>query len=73
MDDIVKSKYSEFKENMYYKIINDRYSRNLPIWYTNNEGLDTLEDKIGFAAADQLFGMSKDYLYQVKGLSFRTN
>ncbi|ADY20338.1 ATP-binding protein [Bacillus paranthracis] len=72
-DDLAKSRHSEFKEDMYYKIINDRYSRNLPIWYTSNEDLDTLEDKIGFAAADRLFGMSKDYLYQVKGLSFRTD
>ncbi|MGI2773743.1 ATP-binding protein [Bacillus cytotoxicus] len=71
-DDIAKSKYSEFKEDMYYKIINERYLHNLPIWYTSNEDLDTLEDKIGFAAADRLFGMSKDYLYQVKGASYRT-
>nr|WP_090994816.1 ATP-binding protein [Bacillus sp. 491mf] len=71
-DDIAKSKYSEFKEDMYYKIINERYLRNLPIWYTSNEDLDTLEDKVGFAAADRLFGMSKDYLYQVKGASYRT-
>ncbi|WP_242248916.1 DNA replication protein [Bacillus cereus group sp. BfR-BA-01523] len=71
-DDIAKSKYSEFKEDMYYKIINERYLRNLPIWYTSNEDLDTLEDKIGFAAADRLYGMSKKYLYQVKGVSYRT-
>lgn len=71
-DDLAKSKYSEFKEDMYYKIINERYLRNLPIWYTSNEDLDTLEDKIGFAASDRLFGMSKEYLYLVKGKSFRT-
>ncbi|MGN4798271.1 DNA replication protein [Bacillus cereus group sp. MYBK234-2] len=72
-DDLGKSRHSEAKEDVYYQIFNGRYLKNLPVWYTSNEDQDTLEEKIGYAAADRLFGMSKDYLYHVKGASFRTN
>lgn len=53
-DNLAKSKNSEFKEDMYYKVIIDRYSRNLPIWYSSNEDLDTLEDTIGFSVVNRL-------------------
>lgn len=71
-DDLGKSRHSEAKEDIYFEIFNTRYLKGLPIWYTSNEDQDTLEEKIGYAAADRLFGMSKDYLCKVKGVSYRT-
>lgn len=71
-DDLGKSKHTETREAAYYRIINARYEARKPIIFTTNEDADTLEDKIGFAAADRLFGMAKNYLYAVEGESFRT-
>jgi DNA replication protein DnaC len=72
-DDIGKSKYSEAKESLYYNIINDRYRNHKPILFSSNEDDETLADKIGFAAASRLFGMSKEHLYEVEGTDYRTN
>lgn len=70
-DDLGKSKHTDAREEMYYEIINERYKRKAPIIFSSNEDEYTLPEKIGFAAADRLIGMSKDYLVEVEGESFR--
>lgn len=72
-DDLGKAKHTETREGYYYRIINERYKAQKPIIFSSNEDVDTLEDKIGFAASDRLFGMTKNYMYEVEGDSYRTN
>lgn len=72
-DDLGKSKHTEARERLYYRIINDRYKLRKPIIFSSNEDADGIEDHIGFAAADRLFGMSRDHLYELEGDSYRTN
>jgi DNA replication protein DnaC len=71
-DELGKLKHTETREGLYYRIINERYKMQKPIIFNSNEDADTLEDKIGFAAADRLFGMAKNHLYAVEGESYRT-
>ncbi len=71
-DELGKAKHTETREALYYRIINERYKMKKPIIFNSNEDADTLEDKIGFAAADRLFGMAKNHLYAIEGESYRT-
>jgi DNA replication protein DnaC len=70
-DDIGKAKTTEFRLNMYYQIINERYKNQKPILYSSNEDMDTLTEKIGDAAASRLFGMSKGRIFAVEGPDYR--
>ncbi|GAA0415291.1 hypothetical protein GCM10008934_02790 [Virgibacillus salarius] len=70
-DDLGKSKHSESKEGLYYKIINERYLHKKPIIFSSNEDTGTLADKIGYAASSRLLGMCGDYLYKVEGKDYR--
>jgi DNA replication protein DnaC len=71
-DDIGKAKVSEFRLNMYYQVINERYRNQRPIIFSSNEDKETLAEKIGDAAASRLFGMSMNHLYEVEGVDYRT-
>jgi DNA replication protein DnaC len=66
-DDIGKAKSSPFRTDMYYQIVNERYRNRRPILFSSNEDTETLAEKIGDAAASRLFGMARDYLYEVEG------
>nr|QRZ17587.1 ATP-binding protein [Virgibacillus sp. AGTR] len=70
-DDLGKSKHSESKEGLYYKIINERYLHKKPIIFSSNEDTGTLADKIGYAASSRLLGMCGDHLYKVEGKDYR--
>lgn len=70
-DDLGKAKWSESKEGLYYKIINERYLQQKPIIFSSNEDEGTLSEKIGYAAASRLFGMCGDRLYEVEGNDYR--
>lgn len=70
-DDIGKSKYSETKEELYYRIINERYKARKPIIFSSNEDELTLSERIGDAAFSRLYGMSKNYFLKLKGPDFR--
>lgn len=70
-DDLGKAKWSESKEGLYYKIINERYLQQKPIIFSSNEDQGTLSEKIGYAAASRLFGMCGDRLYEVEGNDYR--
>lgn len=70
-DDLGKAKWSESKEGLYYKIINERYLRQNPIIFSSNEDEGTLSEKIGYAAASRLFGMCGERLYEVEGKDYR--
>ncbi|UYX52373.1 DnaA/Hda family protein [Bacillus thuringiensis] len=70
-DDLGKSKHAESREELYYEIINERYKRKAPIIFSSNEDECILPEIIGFAAADSLLGMAKDYLIEVEGESYR--
>jgi DNA replication protein DnaC len=71
-DDIGKAKTSDFRLNMYYQVINERYRNQWPIIFSSNEDKETLAEKIGDAAASRLFGMSMNHLYEVEGIDYRT-
>lgn len=70
-DDLGKAKWSETKEGLYYRIINERYTNNRPIIFSSNEDEGTLSEKIGYAASSRLFGMCGDRLYAVEGQDYR--
>jgi len=73
-DDLGKSKWSETKESLYYQIINERYRNKRPILFSSNEDQGTLSEKIGYAAASRLFGMTGNtykFLYEVEGADYR--
>ncbi|MGG3950677.1 ATP-binding protein [Geobacillus thermodenitrificans] len=70
-DDIGKAKWSEAKEALYYKIINERYRKQKPIVFNSNEDRGTLSEKIGYAAASRLLGQCGSYLLEVEGEDFR--
>jgi DNA replication protein DnaC len=70
-DDIGKAKVSEFRRDMYYQIINERYRARKPILFSSNEDMETLTERIGDAAASRLFGMAKGRLYVVEGPDYR--
>lgn len=70
-DDIGKSRYSEAKESVYYRIINERSRARRPILFSSNEDEITLSDHINGAAFSRLHGMAKDYFLKVKGDDFR--
>lgn len=70
-DDLGKTKWSETKEGLYYRIINERYINKRPIIFSSNEDEGTLSDKIGYSASSRLFGMCGDRLYAVEGKDYR--
>lgn len=71
-DDIGKSKPSEAKEGMYYKIINERYRANRPIVFSSNEDRGTLAERIGYAAASRLLGnCAENHLVECVGEDWR--
>ncbi|WP_242520479.1 DnaA ATPase domain-containing protein [Halobacillus kuroshimensis] len=71
-DDLGKAKWSETKEGLYYQIINERWRHKRPIIFSSNEDQGTLSDKIGYAAASRLFGMTgEENLYEVEGPDYR--
>lgn len=70
-DDIGKAKVSDFRRDMYYQVINERYRARRPILFSSNEDMETLTEKIGDAAASRLFGMAKGRLYVVEGPDYR--
>lgn len=70
-DDLGKVKWSESKEGLYYRIINERYINKRPILFSSNEDEGTLSEKIGYAAASRLFGMCGERLYAVEGNDYR--
>lgn len=70
-DDLGKAKWSESKEGLYYKIINERYMHQKPIIFSSNEDEGTLSEKVGYAAASRLFGMCGERLYAVEGKDYR--
>jgi DNA replication protein DnaC len=70
-DDIGKSKYTEAKEELYYRIINERYRQRKPILFSSNEDELTLSERVGEAAFSRLYSMAKDYFVKVKGPDYR--
>jgi DNA replication protein DnaC len=70
-DDIGKAKPSEFRLDMYYQIINERYKAQRPIMFSTNEDAETLPERIGDAAASRLFGMARGRIYAVEGQDYR--
>ena len=70
-DDIGKAKPSEFRLDMYYQIINERYKAKRPIIFSSNEDSETLAERIGDAAASRLLGMARGNTYAIEGQDFR--
>mgnify|MGYP001192846515 FL=1 len=70
-DDIGKAKTTDFRLDMYYRIINERYKARRPIVFSSNEDAETLAERIGDAAASRLFGMSRGRVIAVEGPDYR--
>lgn len=70
-DDIGKAKPSDYRLDMYYQIINERYKAKRPILFSSNEDQETLTERIGDAAASRLLGMARGRVFQVEGRDYR--
>lgn len=70
-DDIGKANPTEAKRSAYFRIINERSRKRLPIIYSSNEDMETLSFRIGDAATSRLFGMSEGRIYPVEGPDYR--
>lgn len=70
-DDIGKAKPSEFRHDMYYQVINERYKTRRPIIFSSNEDSETLSERIGDASASRLLGMARGRVYAVEGPDHR--
>ncbi|AZN43971.1 ATP-binding protein [Paenibacillus albus] len=70
-DDIGKAKPSDYRLDMYYQIINERYKAKRPIIFSSNEDSETLSERIGDAAASRLLGMARGNTFTVEGKDFR--
>jgi len=70
-DDIGKAKPSEYRLEMYYQIINERYKARRPIIFSSNEDSETLTERIGDAAASRLLGMARGRCFAVEGTDYR--
>lgn len=70
-DDLGKAKTTDFRLDMYYKIINERCKARRPIVFSSNEDAETLAERIGDAAASRLFGMSRRRVIAVEGPDYR--
>ncbi|QHT63892.1 ATP-binding protein [Paenibacillus lycopersici] len=70
-DDIGKAKPSEYRLDMYYQVINERYKAKRPIVFSSNEDSETLTERIGDAAASRLLGMARGNTFAVEGKDFR--
>lgn len=69
-DDLAKSKHSETKEKLYFRIFDERFEKRKPIIFTSNEDDVTISDRIG-AAASRLLGMCSERKYAVSGPDLR--
>jgi DNA replication protein DnaC len=69
-DDLAKSKHSEAKEKIYFRIFDERFERRKPIIFTSNEDDVTLADRIG-AAASRILGMCGKRRYAISGPDIR--
>lgn len=70
-DDLGKAKTTEWVINQYYRVINYRYRKRLPICFSTNEDMDSLADKIGDATASRLFAICRGRLITCEGPDYR--
>jgi len=74
IDDVGKVQHRDpaFTQEMYYRIIDDRYTQDRPVIITTNLSLDDLETHIGGACADRLREMcGLKGMMTMKGTSYR--
>jgi len=76
IDDVgkVRPKDLTFLQGVYFNIIDDRYTNEMPIMLTTNLDLPALEEHIGGACADRLREMcGKENFIKMTGKSWRQN
>lgn len=73
IDDVgkVRPRDYSFLQGVYFRIIDSRYTNELPIILTTNLGYAELENHIGGASADRLREMAGDNFVLMKGVSYR--
>ena len=64
-DDLAKEKMTEWVREQYYRIINHRYTKQLPVIITTNCSMDELGEKLGDATASRLTAMCE--VIEIKG------
>jgi len=57
IDDFCAEKYSEFLEECFYRIMNDRWESTAPMMITSNFSLKEISDRIGDRIASRIAGM----------------
>ena len=74
LDDVGKEKPSDFTRELYWYVINERVTSNLPIVMTCRlplEGSNSLVELMGVDTVDRLYGMTHGHIEILEGTSYR--
>lgn len=71
LDELGRSKPTENKQGLLYRLINTCYLEKKPILFASNECMESLEDRIGTAALDRLCEMAGERIIKLVGPSYR--
>jgi DNA replication protein DnaC len=74
LDDVGKEKPSDFTRELYWYVINERVTSNLPIVMTCRlplEGSNSLVELMGVDTVDRLYGMTHGHIEILEGISYR--
>jgi DNA replication protein DnaC len=74
IDDVLKCVPSnpEFYARLMFRLIDERYSRNMSLIFVANQSLYNLAKYLSVPATDRLYQITKGYQYEFKGQSYRS-
>jgi len=71
IDDLGQEYATDWTRQVFYDLIDYRYSRDLPTIFTTNKAREQLEHSLGGATVDRIYDMNKTNLIEVRGESVR--
>ena len=71
IDDLGQEYATDWTRQVFYDLIDYRYSRYLPTLITTNKNKEELEQKLGGATVDRIFDINKTGIVEVRGQSTR--
>jgi len=71
IDDLGQEYATDWTKQVFYDLIDYRYSRDLPTLITTNKNREELEQKLGGATVDRIFDLNKTRVVEVRGQSTR--
>jgi DNA replication protein DnaC len=73
LDDVVKytPMNPDFYQRVMFQLVDERYKNKLALFITTNKSLHDLAEYIGYATADRIYEMTKDWQLEFKGETHR--